>query len=262
LDTDIWSVITAGSSGTYKGLRIESITVKALVTTTSGMVRLFLYNGSNTRLITEIPVPAITASATEPSFEKKISLSGFHLKAGWEIWASTEKNEAFAVTVEGNDWNYPSATASTNFTAASGTAVDTEEKLHTLTVPANILTTGDVLRVYANIEGTNSGNVKTFKMYVNTSDSLSGATLLSTVQITTQTCASFMRLFPVISNTSLRCYSGTSTSAQTQYNATAGTSADTTVPSISAGFYILISGQKASAGETDTVRWSMFKKEN
>lgn len=263
LNTNIWTILTAGSSGSgWKGTRVESITIKATQTTTMGMVRLFVYNGSVTRLLTEIPVAAITQSGTEMTFERKINLGNFNLQAGWELRATTEKAEAFAISVEANDWKYPSATSSTNFTAASGTSTTSEEKLHTLQVPANILTTGDVLKVYANIEGTNSANIKTFRMYVNTSDSLSGATLLGTVQITTQTCASFMRMFPVISDTSLRCYSGTTTSALTQYNNTSGTSADTTVPSISAGFYILISGQKASAGETDTVRWSMFKKDN
>lgn len=255
------TVITAGSSATYNGCRVEKLTVAALGTTTTGTVRLFLYDGSNTRMIKEIFIPAVTVAATEPSFKTTIDLGNFNLQANWSIKACTQNAESFAVTAETNDWNYPANTSSTNFTAASCTATTSEEKLHTLTLPPNILTTGDVLRVYANIEGTNSANNKTFRIYVNTADSLSGATLLATATMTTQSNSSFLRLFPVISNTSLRCYGGTTTSVLTQYNNTSGASADTTVPSLSAGLYIIISGQKASSGETATVRWSMFDKD-
>lgn len=108
LNTDIWTVIAAGASGSgWKGLKIESINIKAIVTTTMGMVRLFLYDGTNTRLMTEIPVPAVTQSATEPTFERKITLGNFNLKAGWEIRATTEKSESISIIAEGNDWKYP-----------------------------------------------------------------------------------------------------------------------------------------------------------
>lgn len=109
LNTDIWTVITAGTvANGWKGCRIESVTIKALTTSTMGMVRLFLYNTSVTRLLTEIPIAAITQSATEKTFEQKISLNNFSLKAGWEIRATTENSsQSIAVTIEGNDWKYP-----------------------------------------------------------------------------------------------------------------------------------------------------------
>ena len=102
------TVLTAGASGSgWKGTEIESITIKAIVTTTMGMVRLFLYDGTNTRLYTEIPIPAITKSGSDPAFERKITLGNFNMKADWVLKASTEKAESFSIIAEANDWKYP-----------------------------------------------------------------------------------------------------------------------------------------------------------
>ncbi len=101
----IGDVLTAASNGT----EIVSVTVKAIVNTTAGMIRLFLYDGSNTKLLTEIPVEATTKSATAHSFSRRITFNGngFSLKAGWHLKASTEKAETFNIIAEGLDWTYP-----------------------------------------------------------------------------------------------------------------------------------------------------------
>ncbi len=262
LNTDIWSVITAGASATFKGCRIESINIKARVTTTDGMVRFFLFNGSVTRLFKEVPIYAVTQSATEMTFETTLNLNNYSLKAGWEIRATTQNAQAVSIVVEGNDWRYPAAETISSFTPASGTNVVTEELLHSLQVPANLLTTGDVLRVFAELITNNNANAKTFRISVNTTSTLVGATRIATVAYTTTTAESFMRLFPVISTTSLGCHGGDTTSGQTQYEANTGTTANVTVPNVASGFFILISGQKAVGTDTDTVQWSMAKKEN
>lgn len=103
------TILTAGSSGSgWKGCEIQSITVKATVTTTFGMVRLFVVdNSSNTKLLTEIEVPAISRSAVVSSFTRTITLDKFELQAGYSIKASTEKAESFVVTIEALDWKYP-----------------------------------------------------------------------------------------------------------------------------------------------------------
>lgn len=102
------TILTAGASGSgWKGCRIENISIKALVTTTTGMVRLFIYDGTNTRLITEVFIPSVTKSGTEPSFETRLSLGNFQLQAGYSLKASTQNAESFAIIVEGNDWKYP-----------------------------------------------------------------------------------------------------------------------------------------------------------
>ncbi len=101
----IASILTAASSGT----EIESITIKGIVNTTAGMVRLFLYDGTNTKLLMEVPVEATTKSATAHAFSKRITFGGkgFALKSTWLLKASTEKGETFNITAEGLDWTYP-----------------------------------------------------------------------------------------------------------------------------------------------------------
>ncbi len=103
----IGDIITANASS--NGTEITSVTVKAIVNTTAGMVRLFLYDGTNTMLLTEIPVEARTKSAKAHSFSRRITFNGqgFALKANWHLKASTEKGETFNVIAEGLDWVYP-----------------------------------------------------------------------------------------------------------------------------------------------------------
>lgn len=99
------TILTAASSGT----EIQSVTIKGTVNTTAGMIRLFIYDGTNTKLLSEIPVEATTKSATAHSFSKRITFggSGFALKSAWLLKASTEKGETFNVVAEGLDWTYP-----------------------------------------------------------------------------------------------------------------------------------------------------------
>lgn len=90
------------------GANIQSVTIKARVNTTAGMVRLFLYDGTNVRLLTEVPVTATTKSATAKAFEHVVRFpDGFALKAAWQLRASTEKAESFSVVAESIEWNYP-----------------------------------------------------------------------------------------------------------------------------------------------------------
>lgn len=109
------TVLTAASSGTF----IKTITVKAQVTTTHGMVRLFAYDGTNTKLIREIEIPATTKSATDPAFEITVPLD-FHLVASGILKASTQNAETFNVIAEGQDWTYYTTSVrpeSTKYTA-------------------------------------------------------------------------------------------------------------------------------------------------
>jgi hypothetical protein len=262
------TILTAGSSATYKGCMIKSIVIKALGSpTTDGMIRLFIQNTGSTvtQLLTEVPTCIVTQSATARSFVHQIDFpGGFNLQAGYKLLATTEKANSFSILAEAMDFAYPTSSANgllgKNFTPASGTAVITEEILHSYQVAAGLVASGDLLESYANIVCTNNANNKTFRMYVNTSNSLIGATLLATY-----TSASFLddcmsRFFPVTSDTAIECYAGATQSLRLQYaTATVGTSGTVVVPSVSAGFWFIISGQKAVAGDTDTVRWSMIR---
>jgi hypothetical protein len=103
---DMEQVIAATSSGT----QIQSINIKSQVSTTPGMIRLYLYTGSgDKRLFLEIAVPYVTKSATAHSFSHRIDFGGrgFALKSGWSLWASTANSESFNVIAEGLNWEYP-----------------------------------------------------------------------------------------------------------------------------------------------------------
>jgi len=97
------TVITA--NGSKNGILIKTVTVKSIQTTTQGMVRLFIYDGSNTRLIKEIEIPAVVKSFSDPAFQTTVLLN-FQLKAGYSLKASTEKGEIFNIIAEAQDWTY------------------------------------------------------------------------------------------------------------------------------------------------------------
>mgnify|MGYP001559759918 CR=1 FL=1 len=73
------------------------------------MVRLFIYDGSTNYLLSEIPVGAVTKSATAHSYSSRIIFNGndFALKSGYLLKASTQVGETFNVIAEGLDWTYP-----------------------------------------------------------------------------------------------------------------------------------------------------------
>ena len=99
----IVTVFTAGSSGS----RIETVEIQATVTTTAGMVRLFVHDGTNARLLREQPIPAVTASGTVPAFQIVIpfgDLSPLLLANGWSLRAATNNANTFNITVFGGDF--------------------------------------------------------------------------------------------------------------------------------------------------------------
>ena len=89
------TILTAGSNGT----RIDDIKIQATGTTTAGVVRLFLHDGTNARLYDEILVPAITPSTTVEAFSAMLVNLGIVLPSGWSLRASTNNAETFNVIV-------------------------------------------------------------------------------------------------------------------------------------------------------------------
>lgn len=150
---------------------------------------------------------------------------------------------------------------STNYTPTANSATTNEELLHSHQIPANAVQIGDMLEVYSCLQITASANDKTLRMYFNTSNSLSGATLVSTFLQAgaTVTVTDSAKFFPVVSDTAVEVSGGATTSFQSPYANGTGTSANVTVPSVSAGFWILLSGQKESSAESLTIRWSMVR---
>jgi hypothetical protein len=65
----VGTVFTAGASGS----RIDYIDVQGVATTVASIVNLFIYDGTNYFLYTQIPVQAITSSTTALAFNTSIS---------------------------------------------------------------------------------------------------------------------------------------------------------------------------------------------
>ena len=102
----IATIFTAGASGS----RIDAINLKAVATTTAGMIRLFVHDGTNARLLTEVPVTALTPSGTLPAWEAQLNTNSMSqvlpiiLPAGYSLRASTNNAETFNVIALGGDF--------------------------------------------------------------------------------------------------------------------------------------------------------------
>lgn len=70
--TTVSTILTAGSSGT----RIDYIEVQGVATTTAGLANIFIFDGANYILWTQIPILAITSSTTAPAFSATLSSNG------------------------------------------------------------------------------------------------------------------------------------------------------------------------------------------
>jgi hypothetical protein len=89
------TVFTAGASGS----RIDDIYMTATVTTAAGMIRLFISNGTNIRMLSETPVTAITVAATTAAWTAVFLNQGLILPSGYLLIASTEVSNAINILV-------------------------------------------------------------------------------------------------------------------------------------------------------------------
>lgn len=102
----IGTVFTAGSNGS----RIDMIDLQATATTTAGMIRLFVHDGTNAILIGELPVTAVTPSGTLPAWTAQLNtntmtqLLPITIPTGWSLRASTNNAEAFNIVAFGGDF--------------------------------------------------------------------------------------------------------------------------------------------------------------
>lgn len=95
-------------TGATNGSRVDRIVITANVTTTAGMIRLFIWDGTNTRLWKEVPVTAVTASGTAAAFSAVVSSPDSNpllvLPATWKLKAGTNNAESFDVIPHGGDF--------------------------------------------------------------------------------------------------------------------------------------------------------------
>ena len=98
--TNVGTVWAAGASGG----RIDSVTITAASTTQAGAVRLFIYTGSVYRLLKEVVVQPVTASATTQVWSATVTFDGgIPMQTGYDLRATTEKSDTFHVIAFGAD---------------------------------------------------------------------------------------------------------------------------------------------------------------
>lgn len=86
-------------TGATNGTRIDDIYIVATGTTTAGVVRLFISDGTNIRLWQEILVTAITPSTTVQVWSYTLLNQALILENGWSLQASTNNAETFNILV-------------------------------------------------------------------------------------------------------------------------------------------------------------------
>lgn len=103
----VGTVFTAGASGS----RIDYIDVQGVATTTATLVNVFIFDGTNYFLYTQIPVQAVTSSTTAPAFQTAISSNShpnilpINLPTGYSVRATTSIDQTgIRVTALGGDY--------------------------------------------------------------------------------------------------------------------------------------------------------------
>ena len=104
----IVSVFAAGANGS----RIDSIIIQATGTTTAGMVRLYLHDGTTARLYDEVPVTAVTPGSAAPAWSAALGNNAplatgrypLWLPNGWSLRAAPHNAESFNVIAVGGDF--------------------------------------------------------------------------------------------------------------------------------------------------------------
>lgn len=92
----IATIFPAAASGS----RIDDIEVVATGTTTAGVVRLYLHDGTNARLWKELIVPANTPSTSNAVWSATLfDMALILANASWSLRASTQNAETFNVIV-------------------------------------------------------------------------------------------------------------------------------------------------------------------
>lgn len=96
----VGTLITGASTGT----RVAEIVCQAKATTTAGMVRIFLYDGTTYYLFDEVSIAAATVSGTVKGTRVSTLYANLVLpSASWSVRVSTHNAESIDVTALGAD---------------------------------------------------------------------------------------------------------------------------------------------------------------
>lgn len=161
-------------TGSGKGTLIKSVIIKATGAVTTGMVRLFVGNGTTTSLYKEVPIQTTPQLASTPTptpllQNYEITLAGgLKLQNGDHLFASTQNSETFNVIAEGMDWQYPGTLPSTccNFkqdTAENGVGIlsATDTIVPIYTAPSSGTSNGSLIKsvTIKALQSTNDNNI-------------------------------------------------------------------------------------------------------
>jgi hypothetical protein len=137
-----------------------------------------------------------------------------------------------------------------NVTTNTAPAVTTESIFNSIEIQPGAIAAGDQLNISIWFGATSGTNNKTLRLYFNTSNSLSGATLIATLSVTTNSSsANFSRTCSIVTNTTMKTGSAGATSTATGAVTTV-LDPGITIPPVSSGFWIILTGQKAVAADT------------
>jgi len=91
-------------TGAATGTRIAEIVVQARVTTTAGMVRIFLHDGTTFYFFDEVSIAAATVSASVRGTRVSTTYNNLVLpNSSWSVRVSTHNAESMDVTALGAD---------------------------------------------------------------------------------------------------------------------------------------------------------------
>ena len=103
------TLITAGTSASYKGMSLRSITVKAEGKPGTGMIRFFIGDpeAEVDYLFTELYVPDHGRSGVDESYERTITFDDqLDIQANYIVKVSTQAADTFDVSCDATNWNY------------------------------------------------------------------------------------------------------------------------------------------------------------
>lgn len=86
------------------GKRVDLIEVTATGTTASGLVGIWLYNGTTAFLLDELIIPVITGSTTVAAASITRNYSNFNIPSGYQVYASTSVSQTLNVFAFGGDY--------------------------------------------------------------------------------------------------------------------------------------------------------------
>lgn len=151
-----------------------------------------------------------------------------------------------------------------NFTLSSGTNTTSEELLMSYQVLGSQISVDDYLEFYMLCAWNSSAGTKLFKIYFSPTNSLADASKaqVAQMQFTTSSNSPIPRRFIVKYDTLIRSHVPATNNLSIIDTLLGGTNVptDISVPSLSAGFWILISCTKSVGTDTDTAEYSYLMK--